>query len=479
MISHPTYRTVIRFVIAALACTAGHLGAAENAMDVAPVWSGHPVGFALLTHDDHQFVAFYDAERRMTVGVRRLSPDLDGPEAAVTSEPPGPQATLWHFVHLPEKLGWDSHNYVTLAIDYEGNLHLSGNMHCVPLVYFRTRRPLDIDTFERIPHMVGQREQRVTYPVFFRGPGDALIFTYRDGSSGNGDQLYNVYDPAGHTWRRLVDGPIISGEGLMNAYIQGPSRAPDGNYHLAWVWRDTPDCATNHDLSYARSRDLIHWETSRGQPLELPITIKTAEIVDPVPAGGGLLNSNARLAFDKQSRPVISYHKYDSRGALQIYNARLEGDHWNIQRASDWTWRYEFSGGGSIGAQVRVFPVELTADGFRQRYENAVHGTGTWRLNAATLKPLPPSSDQRKSDGRTELLPASADIPPAILATRPVSTATQPALVTRTAGDLGRSAQPGISYRLQWETLPPNRDRRRPGPPPAPTMLKLVITRRK
>jgi len=31
----------------------------DKVIDVAPVWSGHPVGFALLTHGDMQFVAFY------------------------------------------------------------------------------------------------------------------------------------------------------------------------------------------------------------------------------------------------------------------------------------------------------------------------------------------------------------------------------------------------------------------------------------
>ena len=42
---------------------------------VSPVWSGHPVGFDLLTHRDRQFIAFYDAERKMTVGQRRLEQD--------------------------------------------------------------------------------------------------------------------------------------------------------------------------------------------------------------------------------------------------------------------------------------------------------------------------------------------------------------------------------------------------------------------
>src|SRR5205823_12233165 len=111
--------------------------AAEEALDIAPVWSAHPVGFALLTHGDRQFVAFYDVERRATVGARRLG------------------ERTWRFVQLPMTTGWDSHNSLTMTIDDDGYLHLTGNMHCVPLIYFRSAQPYDIGTFERIAPMVG------------------------------------------------------------------------------------------------------------------------------------------------------------------------------------------------------------------------------------------------------------------------------------------------------------------------------------
>ena len=68
---------------AAILCLAGlaagvtvPLLAAERVVaervDVAPAWSGHPVGFSIETADDRQYVAFYDAQRRMTVAARTL-----------------------------------------------------------------------------------------------------------------------------------------------------------------------------------------------------------------------------------------------------------------------------------------------------------------------------------------------------------------------------------------------------------------------
>ncbi|MXX14587.1 MAG: hypothetical protein F4Z86_14265, partial [Gemmatimonadetes bacterium] len=39
---------------------------------ISKVWAGHPVSFDLLTYGDVQFVAFYDADRKMAVGMRNL-----------------------------------------------------------------------------------------------------------------------------------------------------------------------------------------------------------------------------------------------------------------------------------------------------------------------------------------------------------------------------------------------------------------------
>lgn len=411
---------------------------AESVLNVAPVWAGHPVGFALLTHGNHQFVAFYDDQRRMTVAARTLD------------------SREWSFVRLPERIGWDSHNYITMAVDDDGYIHLSGNMHCVPLVYFRTAKPLDVESFERINSMVGQREKRCTYPRFLRGPRNELIFTYRDGGSGNGDQIYNVYDVKSRTWRRLIDEPLTSGEGRMNAYLRGPVRDRDGVYHICWVWRDTPDCATNHDLSYARSRDLVHWTTSAGKPLKLPITLATAEIVDPVPAGGGMINGNTAIGFDSTNRPIISYHKFDPDGKTQIYNARLENGAWEIHRTSEWDYRWEFRGGGSIPFEIRVGGVRAEPDGrLTQSYSHAKQSSGTWVLDESTLKPI----------GRTK---RPSKYPRGL---RKVES-TQPGMQVRWSSDLGAGDEPGMRYVLRWETLGRNRDRPQKIPPPA--MLKLV-----
>lgn len=411
----------------------------QEVVDVAPVWAAHPVGFALLTRQGQQFVAFYDDERRLTVGQRALG------------------EKTFRLSRLDSRTAWDSHNYIALEADDEGFLHLSGNMHGVPLVYFRSARALDASSLQRVPGMTGQLENRVTYPLFFRGPGQEMLFTYRDGSSGNGNQIYNAYDLKARSWSRLLDRPLLDGQGERNAYASLPAMGPDGFFHMVWVWRETPDASSNHDPSYARSRDLIHWENSRGEPLALPITLATGDVVDAVPEKGGAINGNLHVGFDAQKRPIVSYHKYDARGLTQIYNARCEDGRWKVYQSSDWSFRWDFGGGGSIPFEVGLGPVQASADGeLTQAYRSKQAGSGTWILDPATLKPT----------GQKRLAPA---FPPSIAKVE----SKWPGMEVRWSGDKGQSGEAGVRYALRWETLPANRDQARPEPWPPASMLRL------
>ena len=408
-------------------------------IEIAPVWAGHPVGFALLTHGEDQFVAFYDAKRNMTIGQRKLGE----PTFALTT--------------LDSRVAWDSHNNIVMAIDDDGYLHVSGNMHVRPLVYFRSLKPLDASSLVRVAAMTGEAETKVTYPRFFRGPKGEFLFTYRDGHSGEGDQITNIYDLATQTWKRLIDQPLFDGESQRSAYPTTPELGPDGFFHIVWVWRDTTSAETSHDPSYARSRDLVHWENSRGKPLKLPITFETGEIVSPIPVKGGIINGGVKLGFDNQKRVIVSFIKYDENGNTQIYNARLENGGWKIHQASNWNTRWDFSGGGSMSFDVRLGGVTVEPDGtLTQSYNNVKEGNGTWVLDPDTLEVIgekPPAGKMPAEMSRLE--------------------SKWPAMeVQRTYEDGGFSAD-GVRYVLKWETLPSNRDKPREKPWPPPSMLHL------
>lgn len=421
----------------------------DQIISVDKVWAGHPVGFSLLTHQNRQYIAYYNANRNMVVGQR----NLDEPNFSLTILRPTTRETSGGTSTV---LGWDSHNFVTLGIDKDGYIHLSGNMHVNPITYFRSTKPNDISTLVQEMKMVGINEDRCTYPHFMNTREGELIFHYRDGSSGNGNEIYNLYSCTTKQWNRLLDTPLTDGQGLMNAYQTQPTLMADNWYHVYWVWRDTPDCSTNHDLSYIKSPDLKNWFNAFGEPVKLPVTLDNKSvIVDPIPPKGGIINLAATLCLDEKSNSIFAYHKYDKAGNLQFYTARLNGKKWDIKQLTNWDYRWDFSGNGSINSEVRIGELKKRSDNtYELGYRHIKFGNGVFLLNesldicGSVLKPKLP----------TQLSTLEG---------------TFPGLSVRSSPDLGSSGESGVRYLLKWETLAANRDKARPEPWPEPSQLYL------
>ncbi|GJM28228.1 MAG: hypothetical protein DHS20C17_08630 [Cyclobacteriaceae bacterium] len=413
------------------------------------VWAGHPVGFCLLTDKDRQYVAYYNATRNLVVGQRNLTDDKFTIQTlpATARETNNGTSTV---------LGWDSHNYLTMAVDKEGFIHLSGNVHAHPLTYFRSTEEGNVFSLLQVSKMTGLDENRTTYPKFLQTREGELIYTYRDGGSGNGNQIYNVYNCATKSWSRLLDTPLTDGQGLMNAYISSPRLAGDDWYHTYWVWRDTPDCSTNHDLSYMKSPDLKTWYNAFGERIELPATIdKKRAIVDPIPPKGGIINLAAKFVLDRANNPVFVYHKYDTAGNLQFYIARIDDNQWKYNQITNWDYRWEFQGNGSINKEVDIKNFTVRPDGYYEvDFWHLKYGHGTILLD-----------DDFKNVGK--VLKAES------FETSLKPEGSFPGLMVQTADDIGENSLSGSRYMLKWETLNRNRDRPREKPWPDPSILYL------
>jgi len=420
----------------------------EQIIKIDSVWAGHPVGFCLYTHGNRQYIAYYNAERRTVLGQRNLNQDKFGLHVLPATERATARGTS-------TVVGWDSHNFLTLGIDRDGYIHLSGNVHVNPLTYFRSIKPNDISEMEQIFEMVGTEEQRTTYPHFMLTREGELLYHYRDGGSGNGNEIYNIYNCETKTWKRLLDTPLTDGQGLMNAYQTQPTLMKDGWYHMYWVWRDTPDCSTNHDLSYMKSPDLIHWYDAFGAPIQMPATLdQKSLIVDPIPVEGGIINLAAKMVLDDNNNPVFVYHKFDENGNTQFYVAQIMDGKWSYHVITDWDYRWFFSGNGSINSEIHLKGFKKRVDGnYEVDYWHIKYGDGTLLLN-----------DKFESIGKVlkpEPLNASLKIE-----------GTFPGLQIQTSGDIGESGD-GFQYLLKWETINRNRDKPRDKPWPEPSQLYL------
>ena len=283
---------------------------------------------SLVSLGDAQYIAYYDPAGILTLGKRRLG----NPAWTIQQTPYRGRVA-------------DAHNVISIMVDGQGYLHVAWDHHGTPLRYARGVAPGSLELGEKRP-MTGENEGNVTYPEFFRLPDGNLIFMYRDGASGNGNLVMNRLDATTGQWTRLHSN-LIDGQGQRNAYWQACVDA-DGAIHLSWVWRETWDVATNHDLCYARSRDGgVTWENSRGEPYRLPIRAADAEYAWRVPQGSELINQTSMCA-DDNGRPYIATYWRDRESTVpQFRVVWLDDGTWRANNLGLRSTPFSLKGGGT------------------------------------------------------------------------------------------------------------------------------------
>ncbi|MCB9495958.1 MAG: BNR-4 repeat-containing protein [Fibrobacteria bacterium] len=298
-------------------------GWARNSVNV-PVFRGNSVA----TLGQTQYTAFYDGDGKVVVAKRALG------------------STTWE-TKATQHSGTvtDAHNTISILPDGDGYLHMSWDMHSSKMRYCKSTTPGGLDMgAESSP--VGTLESNTTYPQFFRLPGGDLLFLYRSGSSGNGDLVINRYDLKTRTWKRIHD-RLIDGQGARNAYWQAHLDG-QGVLHVSWVWRETADVASNHDMCYARSRDGgLTWEKSDGTRYQIPINASTAEYALKIPQNSELINQTS-MASDEKSRPYIATYWRDAGSSVPQYRLVYhDGSTWKTTQISRRTTAFSLSGVGT------------------------------------------------------------------------------------------------------------------------------------
>ena len=303
-------------------------------LPVGDAWAANSVNSVIFRNDpittvgNRQFVSCYDGDGRVIVAARTIGKSDWTP-------------TVTPFTGNVK----DAHNSISLIADGAGYLHLSWDHHGHPLRYARSRSPAMADFDASMP-MTGVTESNVTYPQFFQLADGDLLFFFRDGASGRGNLVINRYDTKSRTWSQLHTN-LISGEERRNAYWQA-AVGPEGSIHLSWVWRESGDVATNHDMCYARSDDGGKtWVKSDGTPYALPITMSTAEIAHAIPQKHELINQTS-MCTDGKGRPVIAtYFRPEGTEVVQYFVIRHDGKAWQTSQVSNRTGKFSLSGGGS------------------------------------------------------------------------------------------------------------------------------------
>ncbi len=267
-------------------------------------WAGNSVNTvvfrknSLASFKGIQMISYYDADGFVILGKRNLGD------------------SNWELKRTRYKgTVTDAHRSISIALDGDGYLHMTWDHHNNRLRYCRSLEPFSLELSNEMP-MTGNHEAKVTYPEFYRMPDGGLLFFYRDGGSGNGNLIINKYNPAEKTWSRLQDN-LIDGEGSRNAYWQACVDFK-GAIHVSWVWRESPDVASNHDLCYAVSKDGgLTWEKSTGEKYSIPVRQSSAEIICTIPQRSELINQTSMYADEKGKIFIASY--WNGKGNVPQY----------------------------------------------------------------------------------------------------------------------------------------------------------------
>ncbi len=139
--------------------------------------------------------------------------------------------------------------------------------------------------------------------------------------------------------------------------------------------------------------------------------------------------------------------------------ARYENGAWVSHQVTDWDYRWDFQGHGSIIFHIRLGSVSPRA-GYKHKlvmpYKHIKYGKRLLILDEKTLKPL--GTAKPASRYPSKLCKPEDKFPD---------------MQVHWRGDLGSAGKQGMRYVLRWETLLHNRDRPRKPPLPAPSMLRV------
>lgn len=313
---------------------------AQNGITPKPVmvnaglgWAGNSINTAvfrknsLASFKELQFISYYDADGYVILGKRNL------------------KDTVWQLKKTIYKGNIkDAHNCISIALDGEGFLHMAWDHHNNQLHYCKSVAPLSLELTPQMP-MIGSAENKVSYPEFHQLPNGNLLFFYRDGSSGNGNLVINRYDVKEKKWTRLQTN-LIDGEGKRNAYWQACIDVK-GAVHISWVWRESPDVASNHDMSYAVSKDGgVSWQKSTGEKYQLPISMATAEKICSIPQSNGLINQTS-MCTDAACHPYIASYWNGINDVPQYHVIYQSGNGWKVNDLGFRTTDFSLSGQGT------------------------------------------------------------------------------------------------------------------------------------
>ncbi len=247
----------------------------------------------------------------------------------------------------------DDHDVISFGIDGNGYMHMSWGMHGNVLNYAKsTASVLNTGSISFNTSTIPNVGTATTYPEFYNLSDGDLLFVYRTGASGSGNSLYTRYNTDDDTW---AASPTTLINGLTGSYYYGGwsnERCAysnnwvfdsQGRVQMSWVWRETADFQSNHDImyAYATSENLSTWLTKVGSSQTVPITLNNSTtanggIIKSLNTGMSLINQTS-MTVDANNNPIIATYWAPDGNTRQYMLEYYDGSSWQTSQISNRT----------------------------------------------------------------------------------------------------------------------------------------------
>ena len=247
----------------------------------------------------------------------------------------------------------NAHSTISLGVSpTDGRLHIAFDHHSSELNYVTSVAgmldppgvvPWVTASFGPVTNSLGNEVvDQVTYPRFLTAPDGKMLFSYRFGSAGSGDEVLWEYDGNTATWTRI--GTYIAGIAANNnPYLHG-LEFEGTRLHAAWCWRTTPNPSTNQDLFYAYSDDFGRtWfnnvQNQVGTAETAPMTLESDVQVWAIGQNRGLINQE-HMTVDHAGRVhvLLSHMPDDQPDDADFDSARTKSQFFHYWRDVNGEW---------------------------------------------------------------------------------------------------------------------------------------------
>lgn len=215
----------------------------------------------------------------------------------------------------------DSHYAAVIAVDAQGYIHISGNMHQIGMRYIRSENPNDITSWVTGVMPVNWVTSGANYSTYqsYEVFSDGTLLWCQDQSDalttiGRDQTMWRLGPEPGATWQPCVGtGEIMTTPNGSDGNVANVDEIPDRAYlhhafvdaadvlHCVYVWRmEDSDGSSMGEQFYVRSHDKgTSWENVLGEAVTAPFTYRTtldgvsgvgaaAVTVDGNPVGGAV-----------------------------------------------------------------------------------------------------------------------------------------------------------------------------------------------